>query len=100
MCDIIHVLYEEDATPLYEEHQKIKSDVRVAMWRHLYNKNYPYPHQDNQTSNAGGLPPEEALLPDEAAPKPLKPYIPPTDDFSQFQEAGLDAPMGGEMPWQ
>lgn len=95
MCDVIHAQYEADAIPLYEEHQKIKSDVRVAMWRHIYEKDYPYPHTESNHQQANrDLPPEEALLPDPDAPKPTKPYIPPTS-FEQFQAAGLDAPLGG-----
>lgn len=96
MLDVVHALYEEDAIPLYEEHAKVKSSVRVAMWQHIYNKDYPYPYSEaTSQGTAGGLPPEESLLPAETTgPKPIKPYIAPTNP-DQFQSIGLDAPMGG-----
>lgn len=95
MLDIVHALYEQDSIPLYEEHTRIKSELRVSMWRLLYRKEYPYPYRPGQGSSpAEGLPPEESLLPPEGATKgPTKPYVPPstTDELAQV----LDAPMGG-----
>jgi hypothetical protein len=97
MLDIIHVLYEDDAIPLHESHSKIKSNVRVMLWRSIYEKEYPYPYVESagDGGSAGGLPPDEALLPSENAPRVRKPYIPPTNP-DQFAAAGLDAPMGGD----
>lgn len=96
MLDVLHALYEEDSIPLYEEHAKVKSQVRVSMWMHLYHKDYPFPYNENATAmappTAGGLPPEESLLPSEDAPRERKPYIPPTDPEKLSQI--LDAPLG------
>ena len=96
MLDVLHVLYEEDTIPLYEEHAKVKSRVRESMWQHLYEKTYPFPYVETTGAEmsppAGGLPPEESLLPSGDGPKPLKPYIPPTDPDKLASI--LDAPLG------
>jgi hypothetical protein len=92
MMDVIHSFYEEDAIPLYEEHMKMKSKVREAIWTHLYEKDYPYPYHD---PNETPVIPPDALPDDMVDPSklPTKPYLPPTDP-SEFEEV-LDAPMGG-----
>jgi hypothetical protein len=99
MLDIIHVLYEEDSIPLYEDHAKIKSNVRSAIWNHIYEKEYPYPYTESADAgnvmSDGHLGPDEDLLPAEDAKPATKPYIPPTDP-DQFAAIGLDAPFGGD----
>ena len=108
MLDVAHVLYEEDITPLYEDHQKVKSQVRVAMWQHLLDKDYKYKYTESENveppdalpieggRRVGKLGPNEDLLPPElpADNKEVKPYFPPTDP-TQLTELGLDGPMGG-----
>jgi hypothetical protein len=100
MLDVVHTLYELDAIPMHEDHHKIKSKIRSAMWENLYEKEYPYPYDETGVSMDAsppprGLPPEETLLPPEPGqmkkPPPLKPYIPPTDpaDFGDL----LDKPL-------
>lgn len=107
MLDVVHMLYEEDMIPLYEEHAKIKSQVRVQMWRSLLDAEYKHPYDEGaaQASSAGTnyggpvtyksgeMPDEDSLLPDEMpGDRPLKSYVPPTDP-SDLQGI-LDAPFG------
>jgi len=95
MLDVIHTLYEDEALPRVEDEAKNRSNMRTAMWRHLYNKDYPFPYTESASQggmSAGGLPPDESLLPAETTgPKPVKPYIPPTDPEKLPQI--LDAPL-------
>jgi hypothetical protein len=111
MLDVIHYLYEEDLIPLFEEHQKIKSQVRVQMWQSLYDSEYKHPYDEGAASSSaagvnyggpttykpGEMPPDESLLPDDdPTGKPLKPFVPATDptDFMNI----LDAPLG-DVPY-
>jgi hypothetical protein len=91
MLDVIHTYYEESAIPMYDGHQKVLSDVRTALWKHIYEKEYPYPWVDPDApkdfsevgSNSDMMDPEFES----------KPYIPPTDP-SEFGDI-LDGPLGG-----
>lgn len=93
MIDVLHVLFEEDATPSFENHEEIKSRVRETLYGDLYGRKYRYALK-RQT------PEQEALdfdpdmeLPD-APPKklPVKPFIPATDP--EDLPGILDRPLG------
>jgi hypothetical protein len=94
MLDVIHAEYEDDLIPLYEGHSKVKSDVRVAMWQHIYKENYPYPYREPRSNSASGEWDSDTFIPPDAeTERETKPYIPPTDPSDLVDI--LDAPMGG-----
>ena len=90
MLDVVHVLFEEDATPLWEEHQKAKSHLRSSIYQQLYGQEYRYRVREGSASSEPMSSPEMMDLPPEQMP--VKPYIPPTDP--EDLESVLGAPAG------
>lgn len=94
MLDVFHVLFEEDAIPVYEQHRENKSRLREAMYSDLYGRPYKYAVSSGQSSeqSALGIDPE-LELPTEVTgtPREIKPYLPPTniEDLPGI----LDAPL-------
>lgn len=96
MMDVLHVLFEEDVTPTFENAAEIKSAVRTSLYQNLYNQDYKYKFK---ASSSGGSQ-QEALgfdrdmelpsLPPEM--QETKPYIPATDP--EDLPGILDAPLG------
>ncbi len=101
MFDVIHVLYEEDITPQWEQHIDVKDRVREAIFPLLYGKPYKFA-TTKAKGQAGGMGPGgggiEGPGPD-AFPegvgdsREVKPYIPPTDPEDLMKVLG--PPMGG-----
>lgn len=103
MFDVIHVLYEEDMTPLWEQHIDVKDRVREAIYPLLYNR--PYKFATTKGGSSGGSagagggtfqgPPPDALPEGVGDPRkqPPKPFIPvtPEEDLMKI----LGGPMGG-----
>lgn len=93
MFDVIHALYEEDITPLWEEHIKVKDRVREALYPLMYGR--PYKFATTTTTNGTeGQELGEGL--DHAGPaesKAVKPYIPPTSEEDLMKLLG--PPTGG-----
>jgi hypothetical protein len=91
MLDVIHVLFEEDVTPLAEGHLEAKSAMRVSVYQNLYGREYKYPITTSNGSsstmssdfgNPANLPPDQL---------PVKQYIPPTNP--EDLPGILDAPL-------
>lgn len=95
MFDVIHVLYEEDITPQWEQHIDVKDQIRKALYPLLYNQ--PYNFAVSKGSGDAPSVPEGFETPAPSAPgsgpREVKPYIPPTDPEDLMKI--LDAPMGG-----
>lgn len=94
MLDVIHVFYEEDITPRWEQETEVKDKMREQLYQLLYNRKYRY----GQPSGTGGFGsgetpdmPTETDLPPEAFP--TKEYFPPTDP-EDFAAVLKEPPMG------
>ena len=87
MLDILHVLFEEDLTPTWEQDGQVKSKIREFIYQNLYNSEYKYSYSSEP--RIGTWDPEIGGLPEE---KSHKPYIPPTDETELFDILG--SPMG------
>lgn len=93
MLDVIHVLFERDTLPTWEQDIDIKNQVRQSIYQQMYGENYKYGHSSSQGRSsewdtADGSPdmygaPAEGVI---------KPYIPPTDPDELFDILGT--PMG------
>lgn len=94
MMDVIHLFYEEDAIPAYEQHQEIKSAVRTVIYEQMYKRNYAYklkPSHGRTAHGSGSL----DDIPDLSAPadnQEIKPYLPPTNP--EDLPGILEPPMG------
>ena len=91
MLDVIHVFYEENMVPRYENEIEIRDAVRTQVYQLLYEQEYNYAVKSRSTNLTEPPPmPTESDLPPEAMP--TKPFIPATnpDDFASI----LDGPMG------
>ncbi len=119
MFDVIHVLYEEDVTPTWEQHIDVKNRIRETLSEVLYERPYRYGRHSeaapeplgpdgeyidgvpvNRSESGTGVAPGKRVFknkdwhsyaPDDRA---VKPYIPvtPQDRLMQI----LDVPMGEE----
>jgi len=83
MLDVIHAMFVEWATPLYENHHKVKERLREAMRTDLYART-----PDAAIAASGGSGSYSARR---AA---AKPYIPVSTDDELMSVLG--APMGGD----
>lgn len=91
MMDVIHVLFEEDSIPQYEEHARVKSQVRTIIYEQMYQREYKYKIKSAE---------ERRFIPDDPDPvhdlppekMPQKPYIPPTNP--EDLQGILDGPLG------
>lgn len=98
MLDVLHVFFEEDMIPRWEQDAQTKSKIRVALYDSMYKKKYKYAidssprHADFDFDDEG----VDTYEPNDLyAPAPdgvVKPYFPPTDpdELSSI----LGAPMG------
>lgn len=101
MFDVIHVLYEEDIIPKWEQHIDAKDRVREAIYPLLYQRPYKFATTRASKEAAGaGVGSFEGPPPD-AAPEyvgdprkqPPKPFIPVTSEEDLMKILG--GPMGG-----
>lgn len=95
MLDVIHVLFEDDITPQYEDSAKIKSNIRSEIYRILYKREYKYKVKEKPQAAS----PQEALGFDPGMELPtvppenqeIKPFIPATNP--EDLPGILDAPL-------
>jgi hypothetical protein len=91
MCDVIHVYFEEDVIPRFENEIEAKDAVRAQLYQLLYEQEYRYGRKTGNATSPGTPPmPTVTDLPPEA--QPIKPFFPATDP-EEFASV-LDAPMG------
>lgn len=101
LFDVLHVLYEEDITPLWEQHIDVKDRVREAIYPLLYNRPYKFATTKARKSggvaaNGGGIegPGADWAQPEDfGGTRETKPYIPPSSEADLMRV--LEAPMGG-----
>lgn len=89
MLDVIHVFFEEDMIPDWENATEVKNTARSSIYRELYGTTYKY-GSSSSSSNTNGI--QGQSIYDEPTNGEVKPYIPPTnpEDLSSI----LGAPMG------
>lgn len=96
MMDVIHLFFEEDAIPQYEQHAEIKSAVRTLIYEEMYKREYRYKvKKKSQTRQYGASGQEWDEMPDLPPPadnQEIKPYIPPTNP--EDLPGILDGPLG------
>lgn len=111
--DVIHFLFEEDSHHVSEESAKSRSDMRSALYRDLYGKEYKYKYTSRSSSSststgrsasASGVDLDEwgtfsdvqaeSLNANQFKPREreTKPYIPPTN-----VNANSPVPFGGAL---
>lgn len=90
MLDVIHVLFEEDMIPTWEQGPEVKSAARSSIYRELYGTEYKY--ASSSSANYSGGSNSGRNIYEEPVGGGVKPYIPPTnpEDLSSI----LGAPMG------
>lgn len=102
MLDVIHYIFEEDATFTSREHLESRELFRKKMYPEMYNRPYKY-FRATSTPSSGisGADFNENEFEDLSPVDPLKPptkgYVPPTDfDPERPNPFGgvLDAPLG------
>lgn len=99
MLDVLHVLYEEDVSPTWENGIEVKDRVREAIYDKLYNRKYQFASTEPETGRPGGVTPDgfggasfdasrfnEADLP--PGEQPVKPYIKPMTEEELFKALG------------
>jgi len=96
MLDVIHVFFEEDITPQFEDHIKYKDAVREQIYPALYKRPYKYGSKTSQTTTYGIGPdedisqiPEMKEIPEDE--RVTKPFIPATNP--EDLPGILDAPL-------
>lgn len=89
MLDVIHVFFEEDMIPSWENDTEVKNTARSSIYRELYGTTYKY-GSSSSSSNTNGI--QGQSIYDEPTNGGVKPYIPPTspEDLSSI----LGTPMG------
>lgn len=91
MLDVIHVIFEDDLIPRWEQDTEVKSKMRSVLYREMYKREYKYGISDPHERHADWDTPSSSMF--EAPPDgSIKPYIPPTPQ-EEFQNI-LDSPMG------
>lgn len=88
LLDVVHVLYEEDITPRFEEDVQVKSKIREQLYPLLYKRPYNFAVTSMATRQYGASDEDWSKMPavDDVPveSRTTKPYVPPTnpDDFS------------------
>lgn len=98
LLDVVHVLYEEDATPLWEQHIDVKDRIREVLYPQLYDRPYQFSSTRRAGAAGGGEVPASPTSPDGfpegvGDDRETKPYIPPSTP--EELEQVLGTPMGG-----
>lgn len=93
MLDVIHVLYEDDITPRWEQDIEVKDKIRAQLYRLLYQTEYKYGGNETEGFGSGEIPemPTDSDLPPEQMP--TKEFIPATDP-ADFEAVLGEKPMG------
>lgn len=97
MLDVLHVMFEDDMVPRWEQDSDIKSRVRTSLYSNMYNKKYKYALDSAPRSNEWDSEEmDDAYRGDPIyAPAPegvVKPYFPPSSP--EELESILGTPMG------
>lgn len=89
MLDVVHVFFEEDMIPSWEQDSEVKSAARSSIYRELYGTTYNYATSSSTGQSSSGQGPN---IYDEPIGGGIKPFIPPTnpEELSSI----LGAPMG------
>lgn len=103
MMDVLHVLYEEDVSPRWENDIEVKDRVREAIYEHIYGRKYRFSSTEAKKSTGGAAPDgfggasfdssrfhADDLPPDQ---QPVKPYIKPMNEEELFKALG-EQPLG------
>jgi len=98
MLDVLHYYMEEDYNVSTQEQIDSRSNVRKAIYRLMYSKEYKFPDSKNNAQvTASGLPVNDFAIPVDPTAGPTKSYVPPTDFNPDSQNPFgdvLDAPLG------
>ncbi|TXH11860.1 MAG: hypothetical protein E6R04_00045 [Spirochaetes bacterium] len=92
MLDVIHVFFEEDMMPTWEQSTEAKSALRKAMYTEMYGVEYKYGYTSEQGRSSdwnGSVGPNLYDAPPDGS---IKPYIPPSSP--EELSAILGTPMG------
>lgn len=91
MLDVIHVLFEEDLMPTWEQGFEVKNKVRESIYSSMYKTRYKYGDGTGTGGDPewelGGIP--EPVVDGKAPPKP---YFPPSTP--EELSAIIGAPLG------
>ena len=97
MLDVLHYYMEEDYNVSSQEQIDARANVRKAIYRNMYNREYRFPAgKNNSRVTASGLDLDDVVPVDPTA-GPTKSYVPPTDFNPDSQKPFgdvLDAPLG------
>lgn len=89
MLDVIFALFEDDMLPKWDQEAQVKDDIRSAIYRSLYAKEYKYGYSSKQGRSAGWVGEDLYQEPPDGS---IKPYFPPSTEEELFSI--LDGPMG------
>lgn len=96
MLDVLHYLLDEDLSYISGEQAEYKSNMRVSLYRNLYEENYKYAYQTSQQSSMSERSNDFAMP--SSLSNEIKPYMPPTnfdpDADNPFQGALREQPLG------
>lgn len=90
MLDVLHVFFEEDMLPSWEQGAQVKSAVRKSIYMEMYGTEYKYVLETDRTNSfttAGG-----PSIYDDTPDGSVKPYFPPSTEDELSSILGL--PMG------
>lgn len=98
MLDVLHYYMEEDYNVPSQEQIDARANVRKAIYRLMYSKEYKFPTSKDRTQvTASGSPLDDFAMPVDPTKGPTKSYVPPTefnpDSQKPFGDV-LDAPLG------
>lgn len=101
MLDVLHYLFEEDATYDYTEQVEHKSSMRKVVYKTLYNTDYAYSatvRDSSPNSFNGDDSGVDTEVFNSSMNREVKPYMPPTnfnpDSPNPFQGTLREAPLG------
>lgn len=97
MLDVVHVFFEEDILPRWEQDTEVKDKMRETIYRDLYKTEYQYGHSSSQGRNAqwdfdGPPPAADPSMYDAPTDGSIKPYFPASTEEELFDILGT--PMG------
>jgi hypothetical protein len=98
MLDVLHYYMEEDYNVSNQEQIDSRANVRKAIYKLMYSREYKFPNSKNNTQvYANGLAGDDFAEPVDPLKGPTKSYVPPTDFNPDAQNPFgdvLDAPLG------
>jgi hypothetical protein len=98
MLDVLHYYMEEDYNVPSQEQIDARANVRKAIYKLMYSKEYKFPTSKSSAQvTASGLSVDDFAEPVDPLKGPTKSYVPPTDFNPDLQNPFgdvLDAPLG------